>query len=45
VAEAIRVVAPFAVDVASGIESSPGVKDRRAMERFVEEVRRQDGIA
>lgn len=31
---AIAAVRPFAVDVASGIEISPGVKDHRLMERF-----------
>ncbi|MGQ9555358.1 MAG: phosphoribosylanthranilate isomerase [Anaerolineae bacterium] len=39
VAEAIRAVAPFAVDVASGIETRPGIKDVELMRRFVEEVR------
>jgi phosphoribosylanthranilate isomerase len=35
VAEAIRRVQPYAVDVASGVESSPGVKDSRKMARFI----------
>jgi phosphoribosylanthranilate isomerase len=35
VREAIRAARPFGVDVASGVESSPGVKDRREMARFV----------
>ncbi|HTX32171.1 MAG TPA: phosphoribosylanthranilate isomerase, partial [Solirubrobacteraceae bacterium] len=35
VAEAIRIVAPFAVDVASGVEREPGVKDPRKLEAFV----------
>lgn len=35
VAEAIRQAQPFAVDVASGIESSPGVKDEELMREFV----------
>jgi len=39
VAEAIRRVRPFAVDVASGIERSPGHKDRDLMQAFVNEVR------
>jgi phosphoribosylanthranilate isomerase len=39
VAEAIRVVRPYGVDVSSGIEASPGVKDRDLMARFMEAVR------
>jgi phosphoribosylanthranilate isomerase len=35
VARAIRAVRPFAVDAASGLESSPGVKDREKMALFV----------
>ena len=36
VAEAIRTVQPDAVDVASGVESSPGVKDPAKVRSFVE---------
>ena len=39
VAEAIRTVRPYAVDVASGVESSPGVKDVARMARFIARVR------
>lgn len=35
VAEAVRVVSPYAVDVASGVEKEPGVKDRGLMEQFI----------
>ena len=34
--EAIAVTQPFAVDVASGVESAPGIKDHRLMAAFAE---------
>ncbi len=40
VASAICAARPYAVDVSSGIESVPGVKDPDKMRRFVEEVQR-----
>jgi phosphoribosylanthranilate isomerase len=42
--DAIRATACWGVDVSSGVESSPGIKDATKMRRFVEEVRRADGI-
>jgi phosphoribosylanthranilate isomerase len=42
VGEAIRVVRPYAVDVSSGVESEPGVKDAKLMEAFCRAVRRAD---
>lgn len=39
---AIRVVRPFAVDVSSGIESSPGVKDRGRIAAFLRAARAEN---
>jgi phosphoribosylanthranilate isomerase len=35
VAEAVRTVEPYAVDVSSGVERQPGIKDHRKMVEFV----------
>ena len=40
VAEAIELLQPAGVDVCSGVERSPGIKDARKLRRFVERARR-----
>jgi phosphoribosylanthranilate isomerase len=44
VAEAVGAVRPYAVDVCSGVETSPGRKSLRLMRRFVEQVREGDSF-
>ena len=39
VQEAIRTVRPYAVDVSTGVESSPGIKDHEKIASFIENVR------
>ena len=39
VAQAIRTVRPYAVDVSSGVESAPGIKDSARISNFIKAVR------
>ena len=45
VAEAIETVRPYAVDVASGVEESPGRKDHTKVKEFIENVRKADAAS
>ncbi len=42
VTKAVRFVQPFAVDVASGIEASPGIKDHDLLRTFIHEAKNAD---
>ncbi len=42
VEEAIAAVAPFAVDVNSGVELEPGIKDHAKMTEFIQNVRKSE---
>ncbi len=39
VRDAITAIRPYAVDVASGVESSPGIKDHALLEKFIQTVK------
>lgn len=42
IADAVLTVKPYAVDVSTGIEDSPGIKNHATMQRFISEVKRAD---
>jgi phosphoribosylanthranilate isomerase len=42
VGNAIRIVRPYGVDVASGVENKPGRKDHGRVREFIQEVRRAE---
>jgi phosphoribosylanthranilate isomerase len=42
VAAAVRIVRPYGIDVASGVESKPGKKDHGRLYEFIQEVRRAE---
>ena len=44
VGQAIREIRPFAVDVASGVEAPPGVKDEKKLRRFFAAVQEADRL-
>ena len=44
VADGIDIVQPWAVDVSSGVESSPGVKDLKKVDDFIRATREGDEL-
>ena len=43
VAECITRIKPYAIDVSSGVESSPGIKDQGKIEQLMKQIRLSDG--
>lgn len=39
VGKAIQIIKPYAVDVSSGVESTPGIKDPRKIKQFIDRVK------
>jgi len=42
VSDAVNVVAPYGVDVASGVEAAPGTQDSRLVKQFIMNARRSE---
>lgn len=41
IADAIRIVKPYAVDVSSGVEKSPGIKNKELIEKFINNTKKK----
>ena len=45
ISEAVGIVQPYAVDINSGVESAPGIKDRKKLEHLFDNIRQfQNGV-
>jgi phosphoribosylanthranilate isomerase len=42
VGDAVRTVRPYAVDVCTGVEVAPGIKDHRLIRRFIKSAKAGD---